>query len=267
MFDYAAPKNFPPSSRNPRGVGKHPHRGMETVTMAFQGQVEHQDSTGKHGVIQEGDVQWMSCGRGIEHSEFHSKEFSKQGGTFEMMQLWVNLPKKNKMNKPRYQPILAKNIPSVVLSETCSTSTDNDESGSTTGTATEQAHARVIAGELLGTTGPAKTYTPVNLWDMVLPNKKTIVDIPYPPDHTAMIFVRRGKVSVDGKTLGPQDVGILSDSGDAIRVEVLQKNSAIVIMGGEPIDEPIAHMGPFVMNTREELQQAVLDYRNGRFGK
>lgn len=256
MFDYAAPKTFPPRpDERPLGVGQHPHRGFETVTIAFQGEVEHHDSTGKSGVIHPGDVQWMTAGRGIVHQEYHSQDFTETGGTFEMCQLWVNLPKKHKMVKPRYQAIKSKQIPTVTL-----TDDSTDESAA-------KPEARLIAGELLDVKGPAKTYSPVNLWDVSLPNKKTTVEIPYPADHACIVFVRRGTVIVDGKKLNPQDVAIMKTDGESptLKIDVLQSDSSVLIMGGEPIDEPIASMGPMVMNTQEELRQAFSDYRAGKF--
>jgi len=265
MFDYAAPKEFKGSTshRQPPGVGQHPHRGFETVTIAFQGEVEHHDNKGGNDVIYPGDVQWMTAGRGIVHEEYHSKEFTQRGGTFEMCQLWVNLPKKYKMVKPRYQPISGATIPVIELND--------------------GAQARVIAGNLDKVKGPAKTYSPINLWDVSLPNKGTTVDIPYPIDHKCIIFVRRGSVEIGNQKLGPQEVALLNntdsdfDYGKSIcstttettygilRINVLKNDSAILVMGGEPIDEPIAHRGPFVMNTKLELQQAVKDYQRGRF--
>jgi len=251
MFDYAAPKEFPPRSKQPLGVGQHPHRGFETVTISFQGEVEHHDSNGGHDIIKEGDIQWMTAGRGIIHQEYHSKKFSETGGTFEMAQLWVNLPKKHKMVKPRYQSITNAKVPVVELA---------GEGGAT---------ARVIAGSIGDTEGPAKTYSPINVWDVSLPKKGSIIEIPYPKDHACIVFVRRGSVTVDNKKLGPQDVALMNNDGDAgaLQLQVLQDNSAILIMGGEIIDEPIANMGPFVMNTDLEIQQAVQDFQNGRMGR
>ena len=274
MFDYAAPKEFrPSSSRGLKGVGQHPHRGFETVTVAFQGEVEHHDNHGGHGIIQPGDVQWMTAGKGVVHQEYHSKKFTASGGTFEMAQLWVNLPKKHKMTKPRYQEILNAKIPVVDL--------DNDENDDG---ATNGATARLIAGKLptldddeeaYVAKGPAKTYSPINLWDVSLPNKGSTVKVPYPVDHACMVFVRRGSVAIGGRKLGPQQVAILDNSEDTttyssaqssvIELDVLKNNSAVLIMGGETIDEPIANMGPFVMNTDAELRQAVTDYRMGKF--
>ena len=249
MFDYGAPKEFPINKHGkPLGVGRHPHRGFETVTVAFQGEAEHHDSTGGHGVIREGDVQWMTAGSGIVHEEYHSKDFSARGGILEMCQLWVNLPRKHKMVKPRYQAITNDTIPVVSLSDA--------------------ATARIIAGSLNGIQGPAKTYSPVNLWDVSLPTVGSDIVIPYPKDHSCIVFIRRGSVRINERTLGPQDVALFrtgENDEEALRLTVLEGDSAVLIMGGEPLHEPIANRGPFVMNTDLELQQAMMDYQNGRF--
>jgi quercetin 2,3-dioxygenase len=251
MFDYGAPKEFPINKGKPLGVGKHPHRGFETVTIAFQGEAEHHDSTGGHGIVKEGDIQWMTAGRGIVHEEYHSREFSSRGGTLEMCQLWVNLPKKYKMVAPRYQAITKDSVPEVSL-------VPPGDHGAT---------ARIIAGTLNGMEGPAKTFSPVNVWDVSLPTKGSVVDIPYPQDHSGIVFVRRGSVSIDDKKLGPQDVALLNngEAAGALQLTVLENDSAVLILGGEPLNEPIAQRGPFVMNTELELQQAMMDYHNGRF--
>jgi len=259
MFDYAAPKEFPAHQEKPRGVGQHPHRGFETVTIAFQGEVEHHDSTGKSGIIHPGDVQWMTAGRGIIHQEYHSKEFTATGGTFEMCQLWVNLPKNKKMTKPGYQAISAKDIPTVPLPLG----------------ATEEAtaSARIVAGELGGTKGPAKTHSPVQLWDLKL-SSKTPVDVPFPAEHNCIVFARSGSVKILGnddkelKTLNPQDVAIMAlDGSNTLRLQSNKGDSSVLILGGEPLNEPIAAQGPFVMNTRQELQQAMSDYHSGKMGR
>ena len=259
MFDYAAPKQFPPSTNPPLGVGQHPHRGFETVTIAFQGQVEHKDSTGKSGVIYPGDVQWMTAGRGIIHQEFHSNEFTKNGGTFEMCQLWVNLPKKYKMTKPRYQPIASSKIPVITLP----LNSDDEEPLGT---------ARIITGEIGDISGAAKTFTPVQMWDVDLPHAGAEVELPYPADHNCIVFVRRGSIEVlsdeKSKALGPQDVAVMrNDGGDTLKLRVVKPDSSVLIMGGEPIDEPIAAQGPFVMNSNAEISQAISDYRSGNMGR
>lgn len=279
MFDYAAPKKFPadPSRvRKPRGVGQHPHRGFETVTIAFQGEVEHADSVGNRDVIGSGDVQWMTAGRGIIHEEYHSRTFTKNGGTFEMCQLWVNLPKKHKMTKPRYQPILSKDIPTVTFDEatTEDISAASEEKKDATNATT--ASVRVIAGSLNGVEGPAKTFSPVELWDVTMPRAGAVVNLPYPERSNCVVFVRRGGVNVfvdDGndatrtESIGPQAVAILEPGGNTLRLSAHENDTSLLVMGGEPINEPIAARGPFVMNTVEELQQAMVDYSSGKMGR
>lgn len=265
MFDYAAPKKFNPSSSSvekpKKGVGQHPHRGFETVTIAFQGEVEHEDNQGNSGIIGSGDVQWMTAGKGIVHQEFHSNDFTQQGGILEMCQLWVNLPKQYKMTEPRYQSILRKDIPNITLP---------DNAGS----------IRLIAGEMNGVRGAAQTYSPIQMWDVTLPKKANHkkVDIPFPSNHNCMVFVRRGGIQIISNNdnnnddnasslLGPQDVALLHLDGtsDTIRIQVEQPDTSVLIMGGEPIDEPIVARGPFVMNSMEEIRQANMDYHSGTF--
>jgi quercetin 2,3-dioxygenase len=270
MFDYAAPKEFKARVGSPLGVGMHPHRGFETVTVAFEGEVEHHDNKGGTGIIGTGDVQWMTAGRGIVHQEYHSKEFTRQGGQFEMCQLWVNLPRKDKMTKPGYQAIQAGKIPIVSLPVHTENKEEQQQEHAPLGT------ARIIAGELGPTKGAAKTHSPVQLWDVTLPTKGTIVDLPFPADHTCIIFVRRGSVNVlsggEGDeaaattTLGPQDVALMRQDGShTLRLRVNQADSSVLVMGGEPLNEPIAAQGPFVMNTPEEISKAIMDYRMGKF--
>jgi len=251
MFDYGAPKEFQPTSKR-LGVGKHPHRGMETVTIAWQGEVEHGDSVGNKGVIGPGEVQWMTAGRGIVHEEYHSRRIAKAGGTLEMCQLWVNLPKKHKMAPPGYQPILKEDIPQVPL-------TPDDP---------EMAHGyvRIIAGAFSTAAGPAKTFTPINLWDMLLIAPGRPVAINIPSGHNTLIFVRQGSLKVGSSDhVGPQGMVRLETDGSLVTLEAKEANTQLLFMGGEPIDEPIASGGPFVMNTQAELAQAREDYRNGKF--
>ena len=231
------------------------------MTIAFQGEIEHHDNKGNTGVIGPGDVQWMTAGRGIIHEEYHSKKFTREGGTLEMCQLWVNLPKKHKMTKPRYQPILKDQIPSVSLPIGAS---EEDTLGT----------ARLIAGEMDDIKGKAKTYSPVQMWDVILPNAGPEVDIPFPSDHNCIVFVRRGRVQVlsgengEGKksALGPQDVAVMHlDGSDHLRVRVDKPDTSLLIMGGEPMNEPIAAQGPFVMNTYDEIRKANIDFRSGKF--
>ena len=268
MFDYAAPKEFPPTNKR-LGVGQHPHRGFETVTIAFQGGVEHQDSVGNNDVIGPGDVQWMTAGRGIIHEEYHSTSFAKNGGTFEMCQLWVNLPAKDKMHAPRYQPILDKDIPVVPLRSESGEACDADG-----------AKARIIAGSIGDTSGPAMTFTPIELFDLSLPNKDQPVELDLPEGHTAILFVRKGSVAVGGgsngktgekeeaaQTVGPQGVAVMEREGTTLRLAAMEAGTQLLLLGGEPIDEPIAARGPFVMNTQQEIMQANMDFQNGKMGR
>lgn len=267
MFDYAPPKDFPAlkPGKSPRGVGQHPHRGFETVTIAFQGEVEHADSVGNRDVIGPGEVQWMTAGRGIIHQEFHSNDYSKRGGVFEMCQLWVNLPKKHKMTKPNYQPILEKEIPAVEVYEAT-------EGGGEECDASPAGNVRVIAGAFKGTKGPATTFSPVELWDVTIPEKNKTIDLPFPEQNNCIVFVRRGQIDVMGKDnakehVGPQAVALTKRDGDTVRVRSGEPNTSVLIMGGLPLNEPIAARGPFVMNTFDEIMQANRDYQMGRFGK
>jgi len=246
MLDYAGPQYFKPASE-PRGVGEHPHRGFETVTLAYQGSVSHRDSSGNAGTIFPGDVQWMTAASGVLHEEFHEAEFTRKGGTFEMIQLWVNLPAKDKMSKPGYQAITKEQIPVV-----------NFATGG---------HARIIAGELEGAKGPAKTFTAINLWDVILKAGEK-VELTVPEGHNTAIVLRKGDATVNGsaKLNGEAKIAALGRDGDTITLEA-KEDSQLVLLSGEPINEPIASYGPFVMNTREEIMQAVEDYKSGRFGK
>jgi redox-sensitive bicupin YhaK (pirin superfamily) len=245
MLDYAGPLKFEPSSK-PRGVGEHPHRGFETVTIAYQGSVGHRDSAGNSGVIYPGDVQWMTAASGVVHEELHEAEFTKNGGVFEMVQLWVNLPKAQKMSKPRYQGITKDQIPVIELPG--------------------GGHARVIAGELLGRLGPAKTFTPVGLFDVILKAGERF-ELPLPDGHNAAVVLRKGDVLLNGTEhlRGEALIAPLTEEGDGVILEA-KEDTHLLILSGEPIDEPVASYGPFVMNTQEELKQAVADYRAGRMG-
>lgn len=278
MFDYAAPKEFKPTHRR-LGVGQHPHRGFETVTIAFQGEVEHADSLGNGGVIGPGDVQWMTAARGIIHEEFHSKSFAKAGGVLEMCQLWLNLPASHKMNAPRYQPILRGDIPEIPLRPFGGEAKKGG--GSTAGgeakdraqcsaddlddTLMTHGSVRIIAGSIGSTEGPASTATPVNMWDIRIRTVGQGFEFECPEGHNVIVFTRGGRISVQGQELGPQDVAILDQEGSTIVIEAIEPDSKVLLLGGEPLNEPIAAQGPFVMNTREELRQAMLDYRTGRF--
>ena len=259
MFDYAAPKHFEPT-RQRLGVGQHPHRGFETITIAFQGGVEHADSVGNTDVIGPGDVQWMTAGRGIIHEEYHSTEFAKTGGTFEMCQLWLNLPKKHKMTAPNYQPILAKSIPEVRVE-----AEGEAECGANPAT------VRIIAGEFRGTVGPAKTFSPVELWDVSIPQPDKPIVLTLPEGHTGIVFVRRGAIDIGaesaGDRVGPQGVALLEGAGSNVRVVAKEEGTQLLLLGGEPLNEPIAAQGPFVMNTRKEIMEANMDFQEGRMGR
>jgi len=246
LLDYVAPYQFPPTNER-RGVGAHPHKGFETVTVAYQGEVEHRDSSGGGGKIGPGDVQWMTAAKGIIHEEFQSAEFSRKGGTFQMVQLWVNLRAKDKTVPPRYQNLLREQIPTVVLPESAGT-------------------VRVIAGEYGGRKGPAKTFTPINLWDVNLAAGKS-VELPLPDGHTSAFLVLSGEVTVNGGNNAAEGGLVIFDrSGDGITVGA-QINAKLLVMGGEPITEPVVGRGPFVMNTHAEIEKAFEEYQRGLMGE
>jgi quercetin 2,3-dioxygenase len=244
MLDYAGPLYFEPAKRR-QGVGEHPHRGFETVTIAYQGAVDHRDSAGNLGTIFPGDVQWMTAASGVVHEEKHERAFGEKGGTFEMVQLWVNLPAKEKMSPPRYQAIAKEQIPSVKLAES---------------------YARVIAGELNGTRGPAKTFTPVNVFD-VRAKAGERFDLALPAGQNAAVALLKGSVRLNGETPleGEAQIAVLDSDGSGVSVDAAE-DSTLLVLSGEPINEPVASYGPFVMNTQEELAQAVTDYRSGKMG-
>ncbi len=247
LLDYAAPAEFRPSKGEPRGVGEHPHRGFETVTIAYQGEIEHRDSAGNKGRIGPGDLQWMTAASGVVHEEMHGRDFTRRGGTLEMVQLWVNLPARLKMTAPRYQDILDRQIPAVQLP---------GEAGT----------VRVIAGELQGTKGPARTFTSINLWDARLKANRA-VEFAIPPGHTTLLLVLRGELALDGsKSAGEAELARFDRHGDTVSVEA-RKDATVLILTGEPIEEPVAGYGPFVMNTKEEIRQAITDYESGKMGR
>ena len=261
MLDYAVPKSFKPT-RSRLGVGQHPHRGFETVTLAYQGEVEHADSAGNRGVIGAGDIQWMTAGRGIIHEEFHSTNFAKSGGTFEMVQLWVNLPKEHKMTAPRYQPIVAAETPTVPLRAVAA--------GEACAADQEVGKVRLISGELDGAVGPAKTFTPVSLWDVTLTTEGAPVELPVGDRDNVLLLVRKGAVVVGDDAsarVGPQSLAILQKGGSTVRLVAEEAHTEVLFLAGATIDEPIAHRGPFVMNEPAELDQAMQDYSRGRMGK
>ena len=249
LLDYGAPHEFPPTTGEPRGVGEHPHRGFETVTIAYQGEIEHRDSAGHQGKIGPRDVQWMTAASGVVHEEKHGREFSRKGGVMEMVQLWVNLPSKYKMSPPRYQDLLDRNIPVAPLPHDAGT-------------------VRVIAGAFAGIQGPAKTFTPINLWDLKI-RKGQPVELPLTEGHSAALLVLRGPVELNGGgtagTAGEGDLAVLDRQGQTLSLKAL-KDSSVLLMSGEPIEEPVVGYGPFVMNTRSEIVQAARDYQSGKMG-
>ncbi len=245
LLDYAAPADFLPALA-PRGVGEHPHRGFETVTVVYQGEVEHRDSTGNKGRIGPGDVQWMTAAAGIVHEEKHGREFTAKGGTMEMVQLWVNLPAKLKMSPPGYQDIVSPAIPAVTL-------------------AADAGSVRVIAGQFEEARGPARTQTPIDLWDMRLQAKKT-ANFRVPEGHAAALLFLRGGGLVNGAdAVDEGDLAVLDRHGEAVSIEAAA-DSTILVLSGAPIDEPVVGYGPFVMNSEAEIRKALEDYRSGRMG-
>jgi len=245
LLDYAGPYEFAPQKAK-RGVGEHPHRGFETVTIVYKGELEHRDSGGNQGKIGPGDVQWMTAASGVVHEEFHSERFSKAGGVLEMVQLWVNLPAKDKMTPPRYHELLDSNIPSVALPNDAGT-------------------VRVIAGEFADAKGPAQTVTPIHLWDMRLKAGHRL-EFEVPDGFTTVLVIQSGSAKVnDSETATAVELVEFDRAGDRFAFESLEDVTAL-LLSGEPINEPVVGQGPFVMNTSEQIQQAMTDYRNGRMG-
>lgn len=245
LLDYAGPAKFEPATQ-PRGVGQHPHRGFETVTIVYDGEVAHRDSTGAGGWIGPGDVQWMTAASGILHEEFHSEDFTRNGGMLEMVQLWVNLPARDKMGAPGYQTLLNADIPVVELP---------DGAG----------RARIIAGELDGRRGPARTHTPIDVWDVRLVAGGR-ARFPIAEGRTLAVVVLRGTVLVNGETV-VREAKFAQMSRDGRDVEIEANGDAtLLILSGEPIDEPVVGYGPFVMNSQDEIRQAIDDFNSGRFG-
>ena len=244
LMDHADTKYFPPTDEK-LGVGEHPHRGFETVTFAIKGEVEHRDSGGGGGVITTGGVQWMTAASGVVHDEFHSREFAKSGGDFSMVQLWVNLPAKDKMNRPRYQSLDFESFKKVVL-----------EGG--------KAEASLIAGELAGETGPAKTHTKMNIYRLKA-NQDLEMQLPLHQGFTSLLFVIEGGLEVSSQKVSARSLAALEREGTHATIK-LTKGSEILVLNGEPIDEPIVHYGPFVMNTEDEIRQAIADFQAGKMG-
>lgn len=243
LLDYAGPVEFGPSDK-PRGVDEHPHRGFETVTIIYQGELEHRDSVGNRGKIGPGDVQWMTAASGVLHEEKHSPEFTRHGGMLEMVQLWVNLPAQHKMNPPGYQSILSRQIPVADLPDGAGT-------------------VRVIAGEFGQLKGPARTFTPINLWDVRLKADRR-AEVTLPRGFTTALFVLGGELDFDdSERAGAMDLALLTREGDRVQLHA-GSDTKLLVLNGAPIDEPVAAHGPFVMNSKSEITQAIEDYQNGR---
>ncbi|MBO3099665.1 pirin family protein [Gelidibacter pelagius] len=245
MLDYNSTYKFPPSDK-PKGVGVHPHKGFETVTIAYKGKVAHHDSSGGGGIIGEGDIQWMTAAKGILHKEYHEAEWSKKGGDFQMVQLWVNLPAKDKKTEPKYQAIKYKDISRYEL---------QDDAGT----------IEVIAGEYKGTKGSASTFTPVHMFNAKL-NRDGKADFQFPSEYNTVLLVIEGKIIINGKEEIPTDhLALMANDGETFEIEA-SDDAVVLVLSGEPINEPIAAQGPFVMNTREELMEAFNDFNLGKFG-
>ena len=245
MMDHAAPKYFPPTDAK-RGVGEHPHRGFETVTFAIKGEVEHRDSGGGGGTITTGGIQWMTAGSGVVHDEFHSREFSKKGGDFEMIQLWINLPSKFKMTKPRYQSFDEGDFP--ILDQ-----------------GKHEISIKVIAGTFGKVSSKVKTFSPINMYELNgPPNSK--LEIPLPVGSNTLVFQLSGMSSIEDQQIKKGNLGLLSKSGETFEIKFLEE-SKVMILNGEPLGEPVAAYGPFVMNTRQELIEAFRDFQAGKMGQ
>lgn len=277
LLDYGQPTNFAPNPNyktQPHGIGQHPHKGFETVTIAYAGEISHADSAGGYGVIQEGGVQWMTAGRGIKHEEFHSPDFSQRGGPFSMVQLWVNLPSAHKLTEPKYQTLKRDDLPIVDLM-------DNEDRHAI-------GKAAIIAGEWQDTTGTASTFTPINLWDIELHQSGTTT-LQVPNSHNVMILVQEGALLINDTPVSagnliqftaPTDTDsfneqLVTQASDSIKLtypnlsddEQTPSAFKLLLLSGKPIGEPVAGYGPFVMNTQAELKQTFRDYQTGNFGK
>lgn len=245
LLDYNSRYHFPPSD-TPKGVGVHPHRGFETVTIAYKGRVEHHDSAGGGGIIGEGDVQWMTAARGILHKEYHERDWSEKGGEFQMVQLWVNLPAKDKMSPPRYQALTNDRINKVYLPDNLG-------------------HIEVIAGEYQGVKGSASTFTPMHLFNAKIKQGGN-ARFSFPENYNTALLVIEGNIIVNEKEkVATDNLALFENSGQMIDLHAAE-DAVVLILSGEPINEPIAAHGPFVMNTRQELAEAFKDFNTGKFG-
>ena len=248
LLDHAGPKEFPPApDGRPRGVDEHPHRGFETVTIVYQGEIEHRDSSGNSGHIGPGDVQWMTAASGVVHEEKHGSAFTRQGGTLEMVQFWVNLPQSHKMAEPRYQAIRSAEIPSVTLPE-------------------QAGEARVIAGRFDQAAGPASTVTPMNVWDIRL-NAGGTMNLSQPDGWNTLLVILTGQVKLDGHLVTAHQCARLGRAGEALQINAGDEGAMVLLLSGQPIDEPVVAEGPFVMTSQDEIKQAMRDYQSGRMGQ
>ncbi|MFO0884801.1 MAG: pirin family protein [Pirellulales bacterium] len=244
LLDYAGPYEFEPTNHK-RGVDVHPHKGFETVTILYEGELAHRDSSGGSGELGPGDVQWMTAASGIVHEEFHSERFTKQGGILEMVQLWVNLPAKDKSSPPKYQDLRKDSFPRMPLSNNAG-------------------EVRVIAGELNHAKGPASTFSPINVWDIRLVEGAT-TELTVPEGHTCVLIVQKGAVTANGADANGVELIEFDRSGTSITLAA-KSSAQLLLLSGEPIKEPVVGQGPFVMNTREEIHQAIRDFQSGKMG-
>ncbi|MEY8878270.1 MAG: pirin family protein [Leptothrix sp. (in: b-proteobacteria)] len=248
MLDYAGPTRFEPTTQR-RGVGEHPHRGFETVTIVYDGEVEHRDSAGGGGLIGPGDVQWMTAASGLVHEEFHGSEWAKTGGAFEMIQLWVNLPAKDKMAPPAYQAITTAQIPQASIQDL------PDGAGT----------VRVIAGDYNGHAAPTRTFSPMNVWDVSVKAGHR-VSFELPAGHTSSVFVLKGQITAGNQSVGEAGLALFERAGTTLAFDAVT-DCRLLLLAGEPLNEPIVGYGPFVMNTKAEIQQAFVDFQSGRMGQ
>ncbi len=245
LMDYAGPADFAPTSER-RGVGLHPHRGFETVTLVYAGGVSHRDSSGGGGTIGPGDVQWMTAASGVIHEEYHSADFARQGGPFELVQLWVNLPAQDKLAAPGYQGITAAQIPTVELPGAAG-------------------RARIIAGRYGDTQGAARTFTTMNVWDLRLKAGHSLA-VDLPAGHTTALFVLKGSIRIGADTVHPAELAVMERQGTQLKFDIPEE-ATLLLLNGQPLNEPIVGHGPFVMNTQQEISQAIHDYNSGQFGQ
>lgn len=244
LLDYAGPHEFAPAKRR-RGVDVHPHKGFETVTILYHGELAHRDSSGGSGRLGPGDVQWMTAGNGVVHEEFHSDRFTREGGLLEMVQLWVNLPARDKSTPPKYQDLRDEQFPRVALA---------DDAG----------EVRVLAGDYDGTAGPASTFTPINVWDIQL-NADRAAELMVPAGHTCVLIMQQGNLTANDSPVKGVELIQFERDGSLIELKTATA-SRLLLLSGEPLEEPVAGHGPFVMNTREEIQQAIADFQAGKMG-